>query len=214
MLTVLLGAATPALTRDGAQQAARSELAKRPYQLAQPAWWTKPLSWVLRTIGKVWTNVADATGGSAALAVILLLLAVVVGLVLWRVGPARRSARRGELALTLDPETTSAGFRANAERFADGGHWAQAVRERLRAISRELEERALVEPRAGRTAYEVAIDGGRALPVQAAALREAADRFTSIWYGSVPATAEDYRRLTEIDSAVHRSRAQQSLAAP
>jgi hypothetical protein len=46
-------------------------------------------------------------------------------------------------------------------------------------------------------------------------LREAADRFARIWYGRTPASAADYRRFTEIDTAVRSVRpAPRALAVP
>jgi Domain of unknown function (DUF4129) len=63
-----------------------------------------------------------------------------------------------------------------------------------------------VDRRPGRTAHELAAEGGLSLPATADLLREAADRFDAIWYGSMPARAEDYSRLTEIDAAVKAAR--------
>lgn len=208
-----LVAAVAPLTRGGAQTAARHELAKPPYQQAQPPWWYRPLRWLLREIGKLWDAAASRTGGSAALLVLVGFVAVVVVVIAWRIGPAARGAR-SSLSLHLDPETTAADHRAAAERLAAQQLWAEAVRERLRAISRDLEERALVDRRPGRTAAELAAEGGRALPANAEMLREAADRFATIWYGYGRADAEDYRRLTEIDAAVRSARPTRSLAVP
>jgi hypothetical protein len=203
-----------AVTRGDAQSAARRELAKPPYQQAQPPWWFRPLRWVLRELGRLWSTAAAATGGSAALSVLIGAVVVIVALVAWRVGPGARGARRASQSLHLGAETTAAEHRAAAERLARQEQWAQAVRERLRAISRDLEERALVDRRPGRTAYELATEGGRALPSSAGPLAEAADRFARIWYGRTPATADDYRRLTEIDTAVRADRPARTLVAP
>ena len=203
--TVLLVAAAAALTRGGAQRDARHELAKPPYQQAQPPWWLRPLRWLLREIGKIWDTAAGYTGGAAALTVLLGALAAVLVIVALRVGPASMSART-RTGFELDAPSTATDHRANAERLAAQQQWAEAVRERLRAISRDLEERALVDRRPGRTAAELAADGGRALPASAAMLQEAADRFSVIWYGRAQAIAEDYQRLTEIDTAVRSAR--------
>lgn len=197
--------ASSPLTRLGAQGDARHELAKRPYQQAKPPWWLRPLQWVFREIAKLWLSVANHTGGSAALSVIIVGALVILALIAWRVGPLARGGR-SRFALGLEPESTATDHRAAAERFAAQQQWAEAVRERLRAISRDLEERVLVNRRPGRTAYELAAEGGRALPANAAMLREAADRFAAIWYGSASAGAEDYRRLKEIDLAVQAAR--------
>jgi Domain of unknown function (DUF4129) len=203
-LVALLVSAVQPLTRQGAQDAARHELAKRPYQQALPPVWVRPLRWLLGKIVDAWFRAASATGGSAALAALLLLALAVIALVIWRVGPMSRSSKRDELSLNLAGASTATDHRAAAEAFAAKQQWAEAVRERLRAISRELEERALLDRRPGRTATELAAEGGRALPASAAMLREAAERFAAIWYGSTQATGEDYARLTEIDAAVRR----------
>lgn len=204
-MTLLLAAAS-ALTRVGAQQAARHELSKPPYQQAQPPWWVRPLRWLLHQIGRLWTATAEQTGGSAALAVLIVLVLALTALVVWRVGPASRAGGRRGFALSLDPETSADQHRATAARFAAQQRWAEAVREQLRAVSRDLEERALVDRRAGRTAYELATEGGRALPSVAALLREGADVFVSIWYGSATAGAADHQRLVAIDEAVRKAR--------
>lgn len=205
-MTVVLAAALAPLTREGAGQAARHELAKQPYQQARPAWWVRPLRWLLHQIARLWTATAQHTGGSAALAVLVLVVVALVALVVWRVGPASRAASRRGFALSLDPETTADQHRAAAARFAAQKQWAEAVREQLRAVSRDLEDRALVQRRAGRTAYELATEGGRALPSVAGLLREGADVFVSIWYGSATASAADHQRLVAIDDAVRKAR--------
>ncbi|MDX6258157.1 MAG: hypothetical protein QOJ11_4491 [Frankiales bacterium] len=211
-MSVLLLTAGP-LTRQGAQVAARHELAKPPYQQAQPPWWYRPLRWALHQIARLWDSAAAHTGGAAGLSVLLGTLAVVVVLIAWWVGPRARTARSSQ-ALHLDPETTADDHRALAERLARQEQWAEAVRERLRAISRDLEERALVDRRPGRTAYELAAEGGRALPALAADLTEAADRFARIWYGRQQAGSADYRRLSEIDDAVKAARPARAVAVP
>ena len=96
--------------------------------------------------------------------------------------------------------------RAEAERFAAAGAWAEAVRSRLRAIVRDLEDRGLVDARPGRTADEVARDAGARLPSAAADLRLGARIFDDIWYGGRTADATSYSRLVEIDAAVAAAR--------
>ena len=204
-LALVMAVVTP-LTRQSAQDAARHELAKRPYQQALPPWWQRPLLWVIRRLASLWSHVAAATGGSAALMAIIAVFLVIVGLIVWRVGPLSRTSRRDDLTFDLEGDRTAADHRSAAEAFAANEQWAEAVRERLRALSRELEERVLVDRRPGRTAYELAAEGGAALPASAGLLREAADRFVAIWYGSTRASADDYRRLTEIDRTVSRDR--------
>jgi hypothetical protein len=206
-------AALDGLTRSGAQAAARRELAKLPYQQAKPSLQTRFLRWLLRELGRLWSSTAAHTGGSVGLAVLLALLALLAATVSWRVGPARRRAR-GRATFEAATASSAGDHRAAAERFATKGAWADAVRERLRAISRELEERVLVDRRPGRTAYELATEAAIALPTAGPMVREAADIFAGIWYGTVQATEADYRRLTEIDTSVRAARAPRSAESP
>ena len=98
-----------------------------------------------------------------------MLVGLLVAVVLTRVGPLARSRRpaavfAGSAVLTADEH------RAQAQAAAEQGRWAEAVRERLRAVVRELEARGALDPRPGRTAGEVARDGGAAVPDVAADL--------------------------------------------
>jgi hypothetical protein len=102
----------------------------------------------------------------------------------------------GSTVLTADEH------RAAAERAATAGDLAEAVRERFRAVVRELEQRGVLDPRAGRTVDEVAQEAGTALPLVADDLRGAAVQFDDVWYGGRPATAEGYRQLVCVDDRV------------
>jgi hypothetical protein len=85
------------------------------------------------------------------------------------------------------------------------GQFAEAVREWMRAIVRELETRGVLEPRPGRTADEVAREAGAAVPAVAADLRTAATVFDEVWYGGRPATAQAEAVLRQADRRVQRA---------
>ncbi|NEA03407.1 DUF4129 domain-containing protein, partial [Streptomyces sp. SID10116] len=72
---------------------------------------------------------------------------------------------------------------AASEAHAARAHWSQAVQERMRAVVRALEERALLDPRPGRTADEAAAEAGRTLPSHTDRLRAAARAFDDVTYG-------------------------------
>ena len=80
------------------------------------------------------------------------------------------------------------------------------MRERLRAVVRSLEERAVLDERPGRTADEAAAEAGRALPGCAAGLRSAAVLFDEVWYGGRPAGPESYAALRDLDAQVQAAR--------
>ncbi|GAA0927785.1 DUF4129 domain-containing protein [Nonomuraea longicatena] len=146
-----------------------------------------------------------AGGVLAAIGLALILLAV-VGLVVWWL---RRTSRRDAAAaarLFDTRELTAAEHRATAERLAAEEHWAEAVQERLRAIARDLEARALVDGMPGRTADELAAEAGAALPGFAAELVAAARDFDDIAYGGRPGTPEAYTRMRSLDERLQAAR--------
>jgi hypothetical protein len=76
----------------------------------------------------------------------------------------------------------------------------------MRAIVRALEERALLDPRPGRTATEAAVESGRALPAHAARMRAAAGDFDSVTYGRHEADRGTYLRLRDLDAELRHTR--------
>jgi hypothetical protein len=78
-----------------------------------------------------------------------------------------------------------------ADELAAAGRYAEAVRERLRAMLRSLIERDLLPASPGWTVMELVRVGGRVRPALAEPLEGAAAVFSEVWYGLRPATAED-----------------------
>jgi hypothetical protein len=195
------------LSREQARDAAREELSRPEYDAAQPPLLIRLAARALRAIADLLDSAAGAVpGGRLGLVLLLGLLALLVAVVLARVRPG--SARGGTGRPLFDGATvlTAAQHRAQADAAAAEGHWADAVRERLRAVVRELEARGVLDPRPGRTAGEVARDAGVAVPGIADDLRRAAVAFDEIWYGGRAADASSYALLVEVDERVMRSR--------
>lgn len=190
------------LDRDGARDAARSELREREYADAQPPLLLRVVGRVLRELGELLDRAASAApGGRLGLIALLVLAALLVAVVLTRIGPLARSSAAP--ALFAGSRTlTAAEHRDLAETAAAQGRWADAVRERLRAVVRELEARGALDPRPGRTAGEVARDGGTAVPEVADDLRRGAGLFDEIWYGGRTADAGSYATLVAVDERV------------
>jgi hypothetical protein len=92
-----------------------------------------------------------------------------------------------------------------ADTLAIGQNYAEAVRERLRAIVRELIERGVIPYRPGWTVTELAASAIAVQPVLAPPLTAAVDTFSGIWYGLRPATADDDAAMRAHADAVSRS---------
>jgi hypothetical protein len=100
-----------------------------------------------------------------------------------------------------------------ADELAAAGRYAEAVRERLRAMLRSLIERGLLPSSPGWTVMELVRAGGRARPSLVEPLDAAARIFSEIWYGLRPATADDDAAMRRHAAAVAALVAAEPIAA-
>lgn len=192
--------------RDPAREAARRELSKRMYHENDPGLVQRALNAFWDWVDKLFGAASAATpGGTLGLVVIVLALVAVVAALWWRLGTPHRTPA-SSATLFDDRPRSAAEHRAAAEAHATQGHWNQAVQERMRAIVRSLEERALLDPRPGRTADEAAAEASRALPSHTDRLRAAARDFDDITYGGRSGDPRAYQRLTELDRDLERTK--------
>lgn len=192
--------------RDEARDAAREELSKPAYHADDPPLAERVLRWLYETLSELLDRAADAApGGYGGLLVLLALAVAAVVLVRLKVGPLARATSTETPLFTGRPQSAN-DHRRNADAHAAAGRWAEAVRERLRALVRDLEQRGLVEPRPGRTAHEAAREAGRLLPAHTDALLAAARTFDDVVYGSHAATPEMHERIRLLDQRLERAR--------
>jgi hypothetical protein len=187
--------------RETGQRLARAELSKAIYHPHQ----SLPQR-ILNGIGELLNDLSQAgrafPGGWWAAVALAALLATLITVVLSRTGPLARSRRAAGPPLGSSGTLSAADHRLRAGRLAAAGDYAGAILERVRAIARELDERAVLTPRAGRTANEMAEEAGAALPAEAGALRGAALMFDDICYGERPGTQENYALVSELDTRI------------
>jgi hypothetical protein len=127
----------------------------------------------------------------------LLIVAIVIGI---RV--ARRTIRThqgGDYQLFDTTQLSADQHRAIAERFAAEGNWTAAIRHRLRAVARGLEETRILDPAPGRTANELARDAGARVPHLESELLQAAMAFNDVTYGERPGTPAAYQTIVDLD---------------
>ena len=205
---IAAGGASDPVTRDGAQTAARDEVAKRAYHRHDPSLATRALRWLWNKLGHLLeAGTRHSPGHAVGALLVVAIVAAVIVLILARVGALRRTPRADE-AIFGTAETTADDHRKLARQFAASAQWAEAIREHLRAIARELEQRGVLDPRPGRTAAELCREASRELPALARDLSTATSTFESVWYGGRTATADDERLLRDLDDAIagsHRS---------
>jgi len=190
--------------RDEARRRAEEELAKAKYH-GIPDWISDVVRRISELVDRVLSPVLGGPGaGGAGWVLLVVVLVVVVALVLivWRVGLPRWRRRIPDAEVGLDDERAPQEYRGAADRAAAQGDWTDAIRERFRALVRELEHRTVIDPRPGRTALEAAGAAARLMPAVEPSLRTAASLFNDVMYGSVTADEGGYRTMVTADDAI------------
>jgi hypothetical protein len=201
--------------RDEARRAAERELSKGIYHQNEPGPVHRAIDAAIDWISRLLDRIAGATpGGSLGVLVLLAIVAVAAAVVFWRTGPVRRGARTRSPLVELSGTIDAAEHRRRADEHAAAGRYAEAVRERMRAIVRELESRGVLDPRPGRTADEVAREAGALVPTVAEDLRAAAGVFDEVWYGGRAATARADALMRQADQRVSAAQLVVPGAAP
>lgn len=185
------------IDRDAAHEAAQRELSKPIYPkegLTEQFW-----NWLDEMLFRLMLKGSTVPGGwlTITVLVILVLVALVVAVRIAR--RTMRTDRGADYRLFDSGELSAAEHRATAEQYAARGDWAAAIRHRLRAIARHLEETGVLDAVPGRTANELARDAGSSLPDLAAELSGAATTFNDVTYGELPGTQAAYRTIVDLD---------------
>jgi hypothetical protein len=185
------------IDRDAAHEAAQHELGKPIYPKASLT--DRIYDWIDELLYKLAVKGSSLPGGWFTLTVLLILVAIAVVVAVRIARRTMRTNRGGGYGLFGEHELSAAEHRATAEQYAAAGNWAAAIRHRLRAVARQLEETAVLDPIPGRTATELARDAGRALPNLATELLRAAEAFNDVTYGERPGTESAYRMIADLD---------------
>jgi Domain of unknown function (DUF4129) len=196
---------SPLVSRRTGQDLARSELSKAIYH-PHESLAHRLLDAINRLLNDLYTAGQSFPGGWWSVVALAALTALAVSLVLARVGPLARAHREpGPLAIGGQP-LSAADYRQRAAGLASAGDYAEAILQAVRGIARQLEERGVLSPRLGRTADEIAVEAGLALPAEAAALQDAARLFDDICYGERPGTAAGYAQVRDLDTRLQTAR--------
>lgn len=197
---------------DAAHDAAQRELQKPIYP--KPGLTERLLEWINELLYRLADSGSRLPGGWFTICVLLILLVVGIIVAIRIARRTMRTDRGGRYALFGEQELSAAEHRATAEQCAAVGDWAVAIRHRLRAVARELEDARVLDAIPGRTATELARDAGKAMPALVAELTMAATAFNDVTYGERPGTEAAYRMVAQLDDHVRFKTATSSGAAP
>ncbi|BDX29963.1 membrane protein [Mycobacterium antarcticum] len=185
------------IDRDAAHDAAQRELSKPIYPRGSLT--DQLLGWLDDLVYRIMSGGASVPGGWLTITVLLVLVTVAVVVAVRVARRAMRTNRGRDSGLFGAVEMSAAEHRLVAERAAAQGDWASAIKHRVRAIARQLEQTAVLIPVPGRTATELARDAGRAVPELADELRRAAVAFNDVTYGELPGSEVAYRLVADLD---------------
>jgi hypothetical protein len=204
--------------RDEARRRAAEELAKAKYG-GTPEWLVELADladrWAERIVDLIIRIVLGRGDGGGVNWGFLLAVAiglVAIALVVWRVGLPRWRPRRRDATVAADSTRPAADYRALAEHHAARGDWTAAVRDRFRALVRELETQAILDVRPARTAWEAAYRASQVLPTCREALQTGAESFNAVVYGDRPADSAAYRQMVAVEEWVTAAADQADLA--
>lgn len=188
--------------REAARRAAERELSRPVYHQDDPGPIRRALDWFWDRLSDLSSAASDvAPGGTVGLVVIVLVVILLLVALRMRLGALRRTPKTDTGLFDEGPRSAD-DHRTAAEAHAAAGRWSEALQERMRALVRALEERALLDPRPGRTADEAATEASRSLPRHTDALHAAARSFDEVTYARRPADAAAYARLRDLDTAL------------
>ncbi|AEV72714.1 hypothetical protein MycrhN_2117 [Mycolicibacterium rhodesiae NBB3] len=182
---------------DAAHDAAQRELQKPIYP--KPSLTEQLIEWLNDLIYRLASAGSKFPGGWFTLSVLLILVVIAIVVAIRIARRTMRTNRGTSYALFGEHELSAAEHRSAAEQAAAEGNWAAAIRHRLRAVARHLEDTGVLDAIPGRTATELARDGGKALPPFTAELARAADAFNDVTYGDRPGTESAYRMIADLD---------------
>ncbi|BBZ02374.1 membrane protein [Mycolicibacterium chitae] len=185
------------IDRDTAHELAQQELNKPIYP--KPSLSERLSDWLNEVIYRIVDSGSSVPGGWFTLTVLLILVAAAVVVAVRVARNTMHTNRNGDMALFGTAERSADQHRASAEQYAAAGDFAAAIRHRLRAIARHLEETGVLDAVPGRTSLELARAAGAAMPDLSAEFVDAATVFNDVTFGERPGTPESYRQLAQLD---------------
>jgi hypothetical protein len=197
------------IDRDAAHEAAQSELNKPIYPGASLT--DRINEWIEDLIYRIVAKGELIPGGWFTIMVLLIILAIGILVAVRIARKTLRTNRGADHQLFGSTELSAAAHRDLAQQSAARGDFAAAIRHRLRALARHLEEVGTLLPVPGRTANELSRDAGAALPELSAELNSAATTFNEVTYGELPGTPAAYQMISDLDDHL---RTRSSASAP
>ncbi len=186
------------IDRTTAHDAAQRELDKPIYPKGSVS--QRVHEWIHELLYRIIEKGSSMPGGWLTITVLLMLSIAAVVIAVRIARHTIRTRRDDDYQLFDAGQLTAEQHRAIAERCATEEDWTAAIRHRLRAVARGLEESGTLGSVPGRTANELAVDAAERLPALAAELSRSATAFNDVTYGGRPGTQAAYQLIVDLDN--------------
>lgn len=185
------------IDRDTAQEAAERELRRAIYP--REGLLDRVRGWFDELIGRLIGAGSEIPGGFFTISILLILVVLAVVVAVRVARNTLHTNRTQDYGVFGATELTAAQHRHTADQYARQGDWPAAIRHRLRAVARQLEETGVLDPVPGRTAFELARSAGSAIPALSGQFQDAATAFNEVAFGRKDGTPEAYRLISHLD---------------
>jgi len=192
---------------DEARNLLIDELAKAPYQAAQPTLFDRVSKWIFDLFASF--EIGDGNGIPTVVTVVLIalvIIAIVAALLVYGIPRLNRKSKHTALLFGDVDYRSASQLRSDAEQAASRQDWAAAVTDMFRSIARGLSERTIVTTTPGTTAYGFAKRAGEVLREHADELTVSANTFDRVRYMQKASTREEYEQLRDLETQVRTSK--------
>ncbi len=193
---------------DETRQLADEILSRREFQEPEPSLIERIQTWLGDALERLFATVG---GGGAGSVVSIVVLAALIGLLVWffvRLGrTVQADTRIAGITLEGVHRRSPAEWRAEAEEHEAAGRWKEALRSRYRALVGDLVAEGLLDDIAGRTTGELRRDLAERDPGRREAFDQATLLFELAWYADRSTGPDENARFQALAATITGVRA-------
>ena len=215
--TCLVDLPVPSVDPEEVRRITESVLARPEFLEARPSWWRQVLRYITDWIARLLEALGGGDRGSVIGTVVLVVLALVTAIVIWRFTATVRRDPGQDLAVEGGYGRSAADWLADAQQLEAAAQWRDALRCRYRALLAALAAEGLLEEVPGRTTGEYLAVVVEDLPTAQEPFRIVTRAFEAAWYGHMPVDGREVRQFADTSEDVLRSagvRSRQAVGAP
>lgn len=193
----------PDPTPDDATRRAERILERPEFDELEPTLADRVIDWIAEQVGRAFGDVVGGGGGGAFGWVLVLVLTAAVVVLLARAARTfQRSAAVDDAVVDEEVRRPPEDWRRLAREHEAAARWRESVVATYRQVVATLVRAGIASDLAGRTTGEYRRDVARRAPAVAADFVALSDLFDAVWFGDLPASADDVRTANDLASSI------------